>query len=113
MVCFVDDVGYVKTVGCEVGASGMVGARYFAVEPDVAVESVVPEACPPVASGYVGAESGAGVHACLRTGYAVHAAFMFDADGAVVGCVVGIAPAAIIFADVLVDGTIRADAVVC
>lgn len=58
MVCFVDDVVYVKTVGCAVGASGVVGAGYFAVEPDVAVESIMLEVCPSVASGDVGAESG-------------------------------------------------------
>lgn len=43
---------------------------------------------------------------------AVHTAFVFDADGAVVAGIVGVAPTAIILADVLVDGAVCTDAVV-
>ena len=73
----------------------------------------MPQIRPTVSSCYVGAESGAGVHACLSAWHAGHSSFVFDADCRIVGSVVGVAETAVAFAHVLMDGAVRSDAVVC
>ena len=111
-VGFIDDLLKRQAIGREVWTARVIGAGYLPVQPDVALQSVVPQFFPPIPPRDVSAESGACVDARLRADRAMgHAAFVLDGDGRIVRHIVRIGIAAVRLRDVLVDLACCADAI--